>query len=79
MASTTEGSDPEARGGRPGGDVVPHILSGARQAARELWVEIPSSEGAAAAWCYSDRRAYRTGDEATLFVSTTSSSVSIRI
>jgi hypothetical protein len=68
-----------AAGGRPGGNLVPNTLSGPRNAAREVWVEMPAREGAPAAWCYSDRRAYRSGDEVVLYLSANVADVSIRI
>ncbi len=72
-------SDDSARGGRPGAEIVPSIISGPRRAAREMWVEIPDQTGLPAAWCYSDRRAYRAGDTVTLFLSTTAKAVRLRI
>lgn len=68
-----------AAGGRPGGNLIPTTISGPRNAAREVWVEMPTPDGAPAAWCYSDRRAYRSGDEAVLFLSANVDQVAIRI
>jgi len=69
----------DARGERPGGNRLASVISGPRRGARETWVEIPSPDGESAAWCYSDRRAYRPGDCVTLFVSSTVAKVSLTI
>ncbi|MDB5656834.1 MAG: hypothetical protein JWQ94_4447 [Tardiphaga sp.] len=72
--------DPEsARGQRPGGDRLASVISGPRRGAREVWVEIPSPDGEKAAWCYSDKRAYRPGEVVTLFLSATVDAVSLTI
>jgi hypothetical protein len=68
-----------ARGQRPGGNRLASVISGPRRGARETWVEIPSRDGEKAAWCYSDRRAYRSGDSVTLFLSATVAKVSLTI
>src|SRR5699024_4593168 len=68
-----------ARGTRPGGQVAVNPLSGPRLAARELWVEIPSRDGARPAWCYSDKPSYRAGETAVLCLSTNVECVGIRI
>ena len=57
------------RGERPGGPVPVSRLSGPRNAAREIWVEIPSAEGMACAWCYSDKRSYKVGERVNLHLS----------
>lgn len=67
------------RGTRPGGLIAVNPLSGPRLAARELWVEVPRQDGAHAAWCYSDRPSYRTGETAVLFLSANVEDVVIRI
>jgi hypothetical protein len=72
--------DPDnARGQRPGGDRLATVISGPRRGSRETWVEIPSIDGEKAAWCYSDKRAYRPGDAVTLFLSATVAKVSLTI
>lgn len=68
-----------ARGQRPGGNRLASVISGPRRGARETWVEIPSRDGEKAAWCYSDRRAYRPGDTVTLHLSATVERVSLTI
>lgn len=68
-----------ARGERPGGDRLASVISGPRRGARETWVEIPSPDGEKAAWCYSDRRAYRAGDSVILFLSATVDRISLTI
>ncbi|MEN2990841.1 N,N-dimethylformamidase beta subunit family domain-containing protein [Tistrella sp. BH-R2-4] len=72
-------SSGSARGDRPGGDLRPATISGARHASRELWVERPDPAGTPAAWCYSDRRSYHAGDRVDLFLSATVASVRLRI
>ncbi|MCK8786148.1 hypothetical protein M0638_17370 [Roseomonas sp. NAR14] len=69
----------EARGERPGGDLRPETISGPRPGACALWVERPAPDGAPAAWCYTDRRSYRAGETAVLFLSSTARSVRLRI
>ncbi|AMS45456.1 N,N-dimethylformamidase beta subunit family domain-containing protein [Aminobacter aminovorans] len=65
---------------RPGkGAWPPRSISGGGTAARSTWAEIPSSDGAPAAWCYTDQRSYRSGETAHLFISGTVSSVDLRI
>jgi hypothetical protein len=72
--------DPEAaRGQRPGGERLATIISGPRRGSRETWVEIPSLDGEKAAWCYSDKRAYRPDDTVTLHLSATVAKVSLTI
>ncbi|SEP99376.1 hypothetical protein SAMN03159444_00890 [Pseudomonas sp. NFACC02] len=68
-----------ARGERPGAGVTVSQTSGPRQAAREIWVEVPSEAGPAAAWCYSDQRSYRPGDTVRLYLSSNSAQVKLRI
>ena len=70
---------PPASGIRPGGNIIPGTISGPRNAAREVWVEVPRPEGLPSAWCYSDRRAYRSGDEVLLYLSANVDQVTIRI
>lgn len=65
---------------RPGGGAwPPRLLSGSGTAARSTWAEIPSLDRDPAAWCYSDRRSYRSDEAALLFVSGTVSSVDINV
>jgi hypothetical protein len=72
--------DPDnARGQRPGGERLASVISGPRRGSRETWVEIPSPDGEKAAWCYSDKRAYRPGDSVTLHLSATVAKVSLSI
>ena len=72
--------DPDnARGQRPGGERLATPISGPRRGSRETWVEIPSPDGEKAAWCYSDKRAYRPGDIVTLHLSATVAKVSLTI
>jgi hypothetical protein len=54
-------------------------ISGPRSGARAVWVEIPSSDGAAAAWCYSDKRSYVTGQKLRLFVSSNVTRIVVRL
>ncbi|MFC4275204.1 N,N-dimethylformamidase beta subunit family domain-containing protein [Achromobacter aloeverae] len=54
-------------------------LSGPRQGARETWVEVPSQEGVAAAWCYSDHRSYLPNDVVRLHVSSNRDRVGLKI
>lgn len=68
-----------ARGERPGGDIVPTPHSGPRRGQREMWVEVPAEDGAPAAWCYSDRRAYRAGETVTLHLSASVPAIVLRI
>ena len=67
-----------ARGERPGANVTVSQASGPRQAARETWVEVPCESGPAAAWCYSDRRAYSPGDTVCLYLSSNCAQVRLR-
>ena len=69
----------EARGERPGANLIARQTSGPREASRETWVEVPSEAGAAAAWCYSDRRSYLPGDTVSLYLSSNSQRVRLRI
>lgn len=66
-------------GDRPGGPVVPDIISGPAAGARRLWVEIPSTTGTPAAWCYSDRRSYSPGETVRFFVSATEPALKMSI
>lgn len=68
-----------ARGERPGADLTAAVTSGPRQGAREIWVEVPSEKGSAAAWCYSDRRAYSPGETVNLHLSSNSPWVTLKI
>lgn len=68
-----------ARGQRPGGERLASVISGPRRGSRETWVEIPSPDGEKAAWCYSDKRAYRPGETVTLHLSATVAKVSLSI
>ncbi|PWV79965.1 hypothetical protein SAMN05421630_113166 [Prauserella marina] len=68
-----------ANGSRPGGDLVPEPISGLPPGPQRVWVEIPRDDGYPAAWCYSDRRAYRPGDTVELFISSTTPRVGLRI
>ncbi len=68
-----------ARGERPGAGVIVSQTSRPRQAAREIWVEVPSEKGPAAAWCYSDRRSYSPGAPVRLHLSSNSPRVRLRI
>lgn len=77
--NSTDLKNPAARGERPGANVTVSQTSGPRQAARETWVEVPSESGPAAAWCYSDRRAYSPGDSVCLYLSSNCPQVSLRI
>ena len=77
--SSTDLKSPAARGERPGASVTVSQNSGPRQAARETWVEVPSESGPAAAWCYSDRRAYKPGDSVRLYLSSNCPQVKLRI
>lgn len=78
-ATNQSGSSASSKGMRPGGEMVPQLISGASGGTRELWVEVPSEDGGAAAWCYSDRRSYRSGDAVSLHISSTESRLRIRI
>lgn len=75
----TDMTKPSARGERPGGAVTATPTSGARQAAREVWVEVPTEHGPAAAWCYSDSRSYSPGDTVSVHLSSNVAEVALRI
>lgn len=77
--NSTDLKNSAARGERPGANVTVSQTSGPRQAAREIWVEVPCESGPAAAWCYSDRRAYRQGDSVCLYLSSNRPQVRLRI
>lgn len=77
--SVTDVTKATARGERPGAAVTVSQTSGPRQAAREVWVEVASDTGPAAAWCYSDNRAYVPGDTVRLHLSSNTSQVALRI
>lgn len=64
---------------QPPDGVVVGQISGPRRGARETWVEIPSPDGPAAAWCYSNRRSYRPGDTVRLHLSANIDRVGLRI
>lgn len=62
----------KVQGVRPAsGAWPPRSISGNGAASKSTWVEIPDPAGAAAAWCYSDKRSYKTGETVRLFVSST--------
>ncbi|MBB4689529.1 N,N-dimethylformamidase beta subunit family domain-containing protein [Amycolatopsis jiangsuensis] len=71
--------DSNPNGARPGGDLVPERISGLPPGPQRVWVEVPRPDGFPAAWCYSDRRAYRPADTVQLFVSATVAELSVRI
>ncbi len=77
--NSTDLKNAAARGERPGANVTASQTSGPRQAAREIWVEVPSESGPAAAWCYSDRRSYSPGDSVRLHLSSNRAQVRLRI
>jgi len=77
--STTQTTTASARGERPGGAITVSQTSGPRQAARETWVEVPTESGPAAAWCYSDSRAYSPGETVRLHLSSNTGHVALRI
>lgn len=79
MNPETDLENTAARGERPGTGVTVSQTSGPRQAARETWVEVPTESGPAAAWCYSDRRAYSPADSVRLYVSSNRLHVKLRI
>ena len=62
-----------------GADIIVSQTSASRQGARETWVEVPTENGPAAAWCYSDRHSYRPGDTVLLHVSSNTDQVALRI
>lgn len=53
--------------------------SGARQGGRETWVEVPTENGPAAAWCYSDCHSYLPGDTVRLHLSSNVDRIALRI
>src|SRR5690606_36720791 len=68
-----------SRGQRPGGEQQVESVSGISTGAKRIWVERPDPDGAAGAWCYTDRRSYRPGDEVSMFVSSTEPRVQVDI
>lgn len=54
-------------------------ISGAGQASKSTWVEIPERHGSSAAWCYSDKRSYRAGETVRLFISANIARITISI
>ncbi|MDA9512183.1 hypothetical protein XI04_03740 [Bradyrhizobium sp. CCBAU 11430] len=57
----------------------PRKISGAGQASKSIWVEIPEKTGTSAAWCYSDKRSYRAGETVGLFISANIERLAIKI
>ncbi len=68
-----------SRGRRPGGEQQVEFVSGISPGAKRIWVERPDPDGAAGAWCYTDRRSYRPGDQVSMFVSSTEPRVQVDI
>lgn len=68
-----------AAGARPGGDLVPELVSGLPPGPQRVWVEVPRADGHPAAWCYSDKRSYVPGETVRLFVSATTPELDLRI
>jgi hypothetical protein len=65
-------------GERPQSGQKPEVFSGRRSVA-STWVEVPSRDCVPTAWLYSDRIAYRSGDEVVLFISANVPRIDIRI
>ncbi len=63
----------------PTGSWPPKSISGAGAASRSTWAERPDPAGIAAAWCYSDRRSYMSGEIVTLYLSSSVQLVDVRI
>lgn len=60
-------------------EIAVQQASGPRQGARETWVEVPSRNGAIAAWCYTDRRSYLPNETVHLHVSSNCDRVGLKI
>lgn len=64
-------------GDRPHTNRQPEVFSGRRSIAH-TWVEVPSADGPAAAWVYSDRDSYSCGEIVKLFISSNVRKISLR-
>ncbi|UCI31914.1 N,N-dimethylformamidase beta subunit family domain-containing protein [Mesorhizobium sp. B4-1-4] len=73
-------SEQAAPGVRPSaGAWPPRTISGAGEASKSTWVEVPAEDGPPAAWCYSDKRSYNGGETVRLYISSNVSQLSVSI